>query len=70
MVRRLREEYNVYLGIGAYRGDRLRAVTNLMVTREDIDRVVEAMAQIVGETNRDKVDKACAFFKEPSAVAV
>lgn len=71
VVRRLREEYNVLLGIGAYRGDRLRAVTNLMVDRQDIDRVVEAMANIVGGTNREKVDKACALFrKEPSFVAI
>jgi len=69
VVRRLKEEYNVLLGIGAYRGDRLRAVTNLMVTEQDVVRVVAAMAEIVGETNREKVDKACAIFKD-TAVAV
>ena len=68
VVRRLKEQYNVLLGIGAYRGDRLRAVTNLMVTEEDIARTVRAVAEIVGRTNREKVDRACAGFKE-TAVA-
>lgn len=70
VVRRLKEEYNVNLGLGPYKGDRLRAVTNLMVTREDIDRVVEGMANIVGRVNRDRVDAALAVFREPSAVAM
>lgn len=69
VVRRLKEEFNVLLGIGAYRGDRLRAVTNLMVTEQDIARVVLAMSEIVGETNRERVDRACGIFKE-TAVAV
>jgi len=70
VVRRLKEEYNVLLGLGPYKGDRLRAVTNLMVTREDVQRVVDGMANIVGRVNRERVDATCAVFREPSAVAV
>lgn len=70
VVRRLKEDYNVWLGLGPYKGDRLRAVTNLMVTREDVGRVVDAMANIVGRANRERVDATLASFREPSAVAV
>lgn len=70
VVRRLKEDYNVWLGLGPYKGDRLRAVTNLMVTREDIARVVDAMANIVGRANRERVDATLASFREPSVAAV
>ena len=66
VVRRLREDHNVWLGLGPYKGDRLRAVTNLMVNREDIDVVLRAMTEIVGRHNRNLVDSACVAFREPN----
>lgn len=69
VVRRLREDYNVFLGLGPYKGDRLRAVTNLMVTKEDIERVVEGMANIVGKHNRQRVDSTPFSSKHHANVA-
>ena len=66
VVRRLREGHNIWLGLGPYKGDRLRAVTNLMVTKEDIDTVLKAMTSIVGQHNRDLVDRNLGPFREPN----
>ena len=41
----------------------------LLGGRRSSVRIVAVMAEIVGERNREKVDRACAIFKE-TAVAI